>query len=172
MASDQDEQLELFGRKYDLLMHPERRRSAFLYGAVGAADFAVLFLFFSPGLTGLHLDTGARVVLYLTVTSLGLVILAIAMSSLRLLSYQLVAPYIFVAGAICTAVALELLLAQLDGGAFWCLLPWLIITAVVIAVPVLRRATSIWRDNQEDFARMRRALQEAIAARWRHFSAQ
>jgi hypothetical protein len=172
MASDQDEQLELFGRKYDLLMSPEKRRSAFLYGAVGAADFAVLFLFFSPGLTGLHLDPGARVLLYLTVTSLGLVILAIGMSSLKLLWYQLVAPYVFVAGAICTAVALELLLAQLDAGAFWCLLPWLIITAVLVAVPVLRRATSIWRDNQVDFARMRRALQEAIAARWRHFSAQ
>jgi hypothetical protein len=82
-----------------------------------------------------------------------------------------VAPYIFVAGAICTAVAVELLLAQLDTGAFWCLLPWLIITAVVVAVPVLRRATSIWRDNQEDFARMRRALQKAIAARWRQFFA-
>ena len=156
MASDQDEQLELFGRKYDLLMHPEKRRSAFLYGAVGAADFAVLFLFFSPGLTGLRLDTGARVVLYLTVTSLGLVILAIGMSSLKLLWYQLVAPYVFVAGAICTAVAFELLLAQLDPGAFWLLLPWLAITTVVIAVPVLRRAALIWRENHE-----------AIEQRWR-----
>jgi hypothetical protein len=172
MASDQDEQLEFFGRKYAPLMSPDKRRSAFLYGAVGAADFAVLFLFFSPGLTGLRLDTGARELLYLTVTSLGLVILAIGMSSLKLLWYQLMAPYVFVAGAICTAVAFELLLAQLDAGAFWCLLPWLIITAVVIAVPTLRRASSIWQDNQVDFARLPRAAQEAIAARWRQFTAQ
>ena len=172
MVSDQDEQLALFGRKYDLLMPLEKRRSAFLYGAVGAADFAVLFLFFSPGLTGLRLDTGARVLLYLTVTSLGLVILAISMSSLKLPWYQLLAPYVFVAGAICTAIALELLLAQLDAGAFWCLLPWLIITAVIIAVPTLRRASFIWRENKVDVARLPRAAQEAIAARWRHFSAQ
>jgi hypothetical protein len=115
-----------------------------------------LFLFFSPGLTGLRLDTGARILLYLTVTSLGLVILAISLSSLRLLWYQLVAPYVFVAGALCTAIAFELLLAQLDSGAFWLLLPWLVITTVVIAAPVLRRATAIWRDNHE-----------AIEQRWR-----
>jgi hypothetical protein len=170
MAGNENERLDLFERKYDLLMSPEKRRSAFLHGAVGAADFAVLYLFFSPGLTGLRLDTGARILLYLTVTSLGLVILAIALSSLRLLWYQLVAPYVFVAGALCTAVALELLLAQLDSGAFWLLLPWLVITAVVIAVPVLQRASAIWRDNQEDVARTRRAAREAIAARWRHSS--
>jgi hypothetical protein len=153
MASDyrtqdaQDEQLGLFGRKHHLLMSPHARRSTFLYGAVGAADFAVLFLFFSPGLTGLRLDTGARILLYLTVTSLGLVMLAIALNSLRLLWYQVLAPSVFVAGALCTAVAFELLLAQLDAGAFWCLLPWLVITAVVIAAPVLRRANSFWRDR-------------------------
>jgi hypothetical protein len=84
-VNDHDERLALCGRKYDLLMVPEKRQSAFLSGALGAADFAILFLFFSPGLTGLRLDTGARVLLYLTVTSLGLVILAIALSSLRLL---------------------------------------------------------------------------------------
>jgi hypothetical protein len=172
MASDQNEQLELFGRQYEPLMSPEKRRSAFLYGAVGAADFAVLFLFFSPGLTGLRLDTGARILLYLTLTSLGLVILAIGMSTLKLQWYQLVAPYVFVAGASCTAIAFELLLAQLDAGAFWCLLPWLVITAVIIAVPTLRRAVSIWRDNKVDVVRLPRAAQEAIVARWRHFSAQ
>jgi hypothetical protein len=155
--SNKDEQLAIFGRRYDLLMYPEKRRSGFLSGAVGALDVAILSLFFSPGLTGLRLDTGARVALYLTVTSLGLVILAIALSSFRLRSYQLVAPYIFVAGALCTAVAVELLLAQLDSGAFWCLLPWLVITAVVIAVPVLRRGAVIWRENHE-----------AISAQWRH----
>jgi hypothetical protein len=148
MTRDENERLERFGRPDDLLMRPEQRRSAFLSGAVGAADVAVLYLFFSPGLTGLRLDTGARVVLYLTVTSLGLVVVAVALSSLYLLSYHLVAPYVFVVGALCTAMAVELLLAQLDTGAFWCLLPWLVITAVVIAVPALRRAISIWRDNQ------------------------
>jgi hypothetical protein len=168
MASDHDAQLELFGRKYDLLMSPDKRRSAFLYGAVGAADLAVLFLFFSPGLTGLRLDTGARVLLYLTVTSLGLVILAIALSSLTLVWYQFVAPYLLVAGALCTAIALELLLAQLDTGAFWLLLPWLAISAVVIVVPVLRRAITIWRENQEDVVRRRHTARESIAARWRH----
>jgi hypothetical protein len=157
---DQDARIELFGRRYELLLSPEKRRSAFLSGAIGAADFAILYLFFSPGLTGLRLDTGARILLYLTVTSLGLVILAIALSSLRLLWYQLVAPYVFVAGAICTAVAFELLLAQLDPGAFWLLLPWLAITTVVIAFPVLRRAAFIWRDNHE-----------AIEQRWRHLFA-
>ena len=173
MASDykmqdaQDEQLGLIGPKRHLLMTPYARRSAFLYGAVGAADFAMLYLFFSPGLTGLRLDTGARVLLYLTVTSLGLVILAIGLSSLRLLRYQLVAPFVFVAGALCTAVAFELLLAQLDAGAFWCLLPWLVITAVAVAVPVLRRSNSIWQDNKMDIARMPRAAQVAIAALWR-----
>jgi hypothetical protein len=75
-----------------------------------------------------------------------------------------VAPYALVAGALCTAVAVELLLAQLDAGAFWCLLPWLLITAVVIAVPVLRRALTIWQDNHED-------LRKAIAARWTHLFA-
>jgi hypothetical protein len=148
MTRDENERLERFGRPDDLLMRPEQRRSAFLSGAVGAADVAVLYLFFSPGLTGLRLDTGARVVLYLTVTSLGLVVVAVALSSLHLLSYHLVAPYVFVVGALCTAMAVELLLAQLDTGAFWLLLPWLVITAVVIAVPALRRAISIWRDNQ------------------------
>ena len=175
LASDQnnghDEQLRLFGKTYTLLMVREKRRSAFLYGAVGAANFAVLFLFFSPGLTGLRLDTGARILLYLTVTSLGLVILGIGLSSLQLLWYQLVAPYLLVIGALCTAVAFELLLAQLDSGAFWLLLPWLVITAVVIAVPVLRRARAIWRDNQEDVVRTSRTARAAIAARWRHFSA-
>jgi hypothetical protein len=102
---DQDERLELFGRKYKLLMSPEKRRSAFLYGAIGAADFAVLYLFFSPGLTGLRLDTGARILLYLNVTSLGLMILAIALSSLQLRLYQSVVRYVFTAGALCTAVA-------------------------------------------------------------------
>jgi hypothetical protein len=154
---DQVEQVELVGRNYDLLMSPEKRRSAFLYGAVGATDFAVLYLFFSPGLTGLRLDTGARILLYLTVTSLGLVILAIGLSSLRLRWYQFVAPYVFVAGAICTAVAFALLLAQLDTGASWLLLPWLAITTVVITVPVLQRATAIWRENHEP-----------IKQRWRH----
>jgi hypothetical protein len=156
VAGDELDQLALFGRKYDLLISPEKRQSAFLSGAVGALDVAVLSLFFSPGLSGLRLDTGARVVLYLTVTSLGLMILAIALSSLQLLWYQLVAPYAFVAGALCTAVAVELLLAQLDSGAFWCLLPWLVVTVVVIAVPAVRRATSIWRDHQEELSRRRR----------------
>jgi hypothetical protein len=160
MAGDEHDQLEHFGRQYDLLMSPDKRRSPFLYGAIGAADVAVLFLFFSPGLTGLRLDLGARILLYLTVTSLGLVILAIALSSLQLLWYQLVAPYIFAAGATCTAVAFELLIAQLDTGAFWLLLPWLAVTAVVIAVPVLQRATAIWRNNHE-----------AIEQRWRHLFA-
>jgi hypothetical protein len=159
-VQDQDARLELFGRRYELLLSPEKRRSVFLPGAIGAADVAILFLFFSPGLTGLRLDLGARILLYLTVTSLGLVILAIALSSLRLLWYQLVAPYVFVAGAICTAVAFELLLAQLDPGAFWLLLPWLAVTAVVITVPVLQRATAIWRENHE-----------AIEQRWRQLFA-
>jgi hypothetical protein len=171
---DDNERLERFGRRYDLLMSREKRRSAFLsgaVGAVGAADVAVLYLFFSPGLTGLRLDTGARVVLYLTITSLGLVILAVALRSLQLRSYQLVAPYAFVAAALCTAIAVELLLAQLDAGAFWCLLPWLVISAVVIAVPLLRRAMVIWRDHQEDVARLRRAAQAVIVTRWRHILA-
>jgi hypothetical protein len=156
----QGAQRGLFGRKQHLLVSPHARRSAFLSGAVGAADFAILYLFFSPGLTGLRLDTGARVLLYLTVTSLGLVIVAIGLRSLRLVWYQLVAPYVFVAGALCTAVAFELLLAQLDAGAFWCLLPWLVITAVIIAVPVLHDATAIWREHHE-----------AIEQRWRHLFA-
>jgi hypothetical protein len=159
-GNDHYEQFELFGRTYELLMPPDKRRSSFLYGAIGAADFAVLYLFFSPGLTGLRLDTGARVLLYLTVTSLGLVILSIALSSLQLRLYQLVAPYIVVAGALCTAVAFELLLAQLDPDAFWLLLLWLAITAVVVAVPVLRRAALIWRENHA-----------AIEQRWRHLFA-
>jgi hypothetical protein len=165
--NEQDEQLGLFGRNRHLLMSPHARRSAFLYGAVGAADFAVLFLFFSPGLTGLRLDTGARILLYLTVTSLGLVILAIALSSLRLLWYQLLAPYVFVAGALCTALAFELLLASLDTIAFWLLLPWLAITAVVIAVPALRRATAIWREQKVDVPRLSRVARESISAQWR-----
>jgi hypothetical protein len=163
----QDEQLGLNGRQSDLLMTPQRRHSAFLYGAVGAANFAILYLFFSPGLTGLRLDAGARVLLYLTVTSLGLVIVAIGLSSLRLLWYQLAAPYLLAVGALCTAVAFELLLAQLDAGAFWCLLPWLVITAVVIAVPVIRRATAIWRDQKVDLPRLSRAARASIAAQWR-----
>jgi predicted membrane channel-forming protein YqfA (hemolysin III family) len=165
MAGNDNERLELFGRRYDLLLSFETRRFAFLYGAIGAADFAVLYLFFSPGLTGLRLDTGARVVLYLTVTSLGLVILSIALGSLTLPSYQRVAPYIFVAGALCTAVAVELLLAQLDPGACLLLLPWLVMSAVVIAVP------AIWHVNQADVARRRRAVQAAIITRWRHILA-
>jgi hypothetical protein len=40
------------------------------------------------------------------------------------------------------------------------LLPWLLITAVVIPVPVFRRANIIWRDHQED-------VHETVAARWR-----
>jgi hypothetical protein len=67
-----------------------------------------------------------------------------------------VAPYVFVAGALCTAVAVELLLAQLDAGAFWCLLPWLVLTAVVIAVPVLIRGAATWRDHQEELSRRQR----------------
>jgi hypothetical protein len=70
-----------------------------------------------------------------------------------------VAPYVLVAGAICTAVAFELLLAQLDPGAFWLLLPWLAITAVVMAILVLRRGIAIWRDCQED-------VHETITVRW------
>ena len=159
-VQDQDARLELFGRRYELLLSPEKRRSVFLSGAIGAADFAILFLFFSPGLTGLRLDLGARILLYLTVTSLGLVILAIALSSLQLLWYQLLAPYVLVAGALCTAIAFELLLAQLDLGAAWLLLPWLAITTAVIAVPFLRRATVIWRENHE-----------AIEQRWRQLFA-
>jgi hypothetical protein len=159
-VNEQVEQVELFGRKYDLLMSAEKRRSSFLSGAVGAADFAILFLFFSPGLTGLRLDIGARILLYLTVTSLGLVILAIGLSSLRLQWYQLLSPYFLGAGAVCTAIAFELLLAQLDDGAFWLLLPWLVATAVVIAVPLLRRATDIWREHHA-----------AIEQRWRHLFA-
>jgi hypothetical protein len=151
-----DERLALFGRQYQLLMSPEKRRSPFLFGAVGAADFAILYLFFSPGLTGLRLDTGARILLYLTVTSLGLVILAIGLSSLRLRWYQVAAPYVLASGALCTAVAFELLLAQLDSVAFWLLLPWLVITAVVIAVPVCRQASAIWHENHA-----------AIEQRWR-----
>jgi hypothetical protein len=156
VAGDEQDQLALFGRTYILLMHLEKRRSPFLSGAVGALDVAVLSLFFSPGLTGLRLDTGARVALYLTVNSLGLVILTFALSALQLRIYHLVAPDVFVAGALCTAVAVELLLAQLDSGPYWCLLPWLVITAVIIAIPVLRRGASIWRDNHE-----------AIEQRWR-----
>jgi hypothetical protein len=175
MASDQDPQdprLRLVERPHEPLMSPELRRSVFLYGAVGygaagAADVAVLYLFFSPRLTGLRLDTGARALLYVTVTSLGLVMLAIALSSLRLLRYQLVAPYVLVAGALCTAVAFELLLAQLDTGAFWLLLPWLVITAVVIAVPVLRRASAIWRSQKVDRVGLPRAARASIAAQWR-----
>jgi len=59
-----------------------------------------------------------------------------------------VAPYVLVAGALCTAVAIELILAQLDGGAFWLLAPWLVITAIIIAVPTLRCSISTWRDNR------------------------
>jgi hypothetical protein len=175
MASDQVERVEILGGTYDLLMSPRRRRSAFLYGAVGAADIAILFLFFSPGISGVRLDGGARALLYVTVTSLGLVILATAMSSLALRWYQLLAPYVFIGGALCTAVAVELLLAQLDSGAFWCLLPWLVGTAVVTAVPTLRRAIGIWSDNKAAFARLlgatRESIREFITARRRHLSA-
>jgi hypothetical protein len=164
MASD--EQLEVFGKKYEIPMHIDEQRFRRLVGVVSTADFAILAWFSVATLTGQRLDAGMSAALNLAALSLGIVVLTSLMDWFKSLVYTVVSTAIFHVGALCTAVALALILYRLSPVACWLFVLWLPLSVVVVFAPIYRLVAGIARDNKDEFAQASQRLGQALRARW------
>jgi hypothetical protein len=80
--------------------------------------------------------------------------------------YLFLASALLTIGALCTALAFELLFYYMAPVLFWLFLPCPLLAAAAPLTPLHRLTEKFMHDNEERFAQARQILKDALKVRW------